>query len=77
MFGLTLVTLCLHCSSTEKYSSVIDVFLWIKLISFRKHLHVLSLFFFPSDAIKFYGLQDVSLTSTFSVTRHDNVMEVF
>ena len=76
MFGLTLVTFCLHCSSTEKYSSVIDVFRWIKLVSFRKHLHVLSLFlFFSSDAIKFYGLQDVSLTFTFSVTLHVKIYD--
>ena len=32
-------------------------------------------FFFPSDAIKFYGFQDVSLTFTFSVTLHVKIYD--
>ena len=32
-------------------------------------------FFFSSDAIKFYGFQDVSLTFTFSVTLHVKIYD--
>ena len=32
-------------------------------------------FSFPSDAIKFYGFQDVSLTFTFSVTLHVKIYD--
>jgi len=34
-----------------------------------------SFLFFPSDAIKFYGFQDVSLTFTFSVTLHVKIYD--